>query len=161
MMPLRTPLKMVARLARLYIHLWVLQACAAIMGTGETTKSIVDDLTRQADAWDAAIQGKDWAAMSANMANDFRHIRANGDVSDRAAFLAFIMSPRLDIDPYQAEDFDVRLFGEDVALVSGRTRMTGTFDGAPFKSHYRYVDVYARIKGKWKVVNVQITPMSD
>ncbi|MEC5163128.1 MULTISPECIES: nuclear transport factor 2 family protein [unclassified Janthinobacterium] len=123
MMPLRTPLKMVARLVRLYIHLWVLQACAAIMGTGETTKSIVDDLTRQADAWNAAIRDKDWAALDANMANDFRHIRANGDVSNRAAFLAFIMSPRLAVNPCQAEDVE---------------------------SHYRYVDVYARMKGRWK-----------
>lgn len=56
------------------------------------------------------------------------------------------------------EDFDVRLYG-DVALLSGRTRMTGSYDGKAFASHYRYIDVYVRRQGVWKIVSVQITKM--
>ena len=69
------------------------------------------------------------------------------------------MDAKLTIDPYTVEDFDVRLFG-DVALLSGRTRMTGRFDGKPFTSHYRYIDIYVKRNGAWKIVSVQITRMA-
>jgi hypothetical protein len=52
----------------------------------------------------------------------------------------------------------VRVY-RDTALVSGRTRMTGTYDGKKFTAHYRYIDTYIRKKGNWQVVSVQITPL--
>lgn len=117
-------------------------------------------LTRQAHAWDAAIIRKDLPAVAANMAPDFRHIRDNGAVSDGAGFLGFIGSPKLVINPYTVDDLDVRLYG-DAALLSGTTRMTGSYDGAPFKAHYRYIDVYIKRDGQWRVASVQITAIPD
>ena len=67
-----------------------------------------------------------------------------------------LVSPDLQIDPYTVEEFDVRLYG-DVALLSGRTRMTGRYEGKPFTSHYRYIDIYVRRDGAWKIVSVQIS----
>jgi len=81
-------------------------------------------------------------------------------VAGKAAFLEAITSPRLVINPYSVEDMDVRFYG-DVALVSGRTRMTGSWDGKPFGSHYRYVDVYVRKDGQWRVSSVQITEIKE
>ncbi|MFO1340532.1 MAG: nuclear transport factor 2 family protein [Burkholderiaceae bacterium] len=127
-------------------------ALAAEVDSAATVRS----LTAQADAWDAAIVRKDRAAVEANMADDFRQIDGDGDVEDKASFLEGILSPKLVIHPYTVEDFDVRLYG-DVALLSGRTRITGAYDGKPWSSHYRYVDVYARRNGRWQVVNVQIS----
>ena len=118
--------------------------------------AIVEALTKQADAWDKAIVKKDRAAVAANMADDFRNIDGAGTVAGKAAFVDGLMDEKLVIDPYTVEDFDVRLFG-DVALLSGRTKMTGRFDGKPFTSHYRYIDVYAKRNGRWQIVSVQIT----
>ncbi len=132
-----------------------LQACALT-----TPADPVAELTRQSHAWDAAIIGKDMPAVAANMASDYRHIRENGAVADGPDFLAAIGSPKLVIDPYTVDDFDVRVYG-DVALLTGRTRMSGSFDGKPFKSHYRYIDVYVRRDGSWKVASVQITPIAS
>ena len=144
---------MTSKLALLFCV--ALQACATVPAADP-----IAVLTRQAGAWDEAIVRKDMAAVAANMAPEYRHIRDNGAVSDGAGFLAAIGSPKLAIDPYKVEDFDIRLYG-DVALVSGRTRMTGRYDGAPFKSHYRYIDVYVRRDGLWRVASVQITPVAE
>ncbi|WP_342114325.1 nuclear transport factor 2 family protein [Pseudoduganella sp. OTU4001] len=122
--------------------------------------SPAEKLAQQADAWDKAIINKDRAAIAANMAEDFRQISGTGGVAGKAAFLEFITSPKLVIHPYGVEDLDVRFYGE-VALVSGRTRMTGSYDGKPFSSHYRYVDVYVRKDGQWRVASVQITPVQE
>lgn len=136
-----------------------LAACAAPPASHEGAV-LASRLAHQADQWDRAIVAKDRAAIEANLAADFRQIDGRGDVHDRAAFVADLLDPKLRIDPYTVEDFSVRLYG-DVALLTGRTRMTGAYDGKPFKSHYRYIDVYARRDGEWKVVNIQITRIPD
>jgi ketosteroid isomerase-like protein len=122
--------------------------------------NVVTVLTHQADDWDKAIVRKDLAAIAANMADDFRQIRYNGSVVDRETFLHDITSPDLTLDPYTVEDLDVRVYGE-VALLSGRTHMTGRYAGEAFATHYRYVDVYVRRDGRWRVCNVQITSIPE
>jgi ketosteroid isomerase-like protein len=124
------------------------------------SQAVVAALTRQADAWDKAIVRKDRAAVEANMADDFRSIDGAGTVETRPVFVDGLMDAKLTIDPYTVEDFDVRLFG-DVALLSGRTKMTGRFGGKPFTSHYRYIDVYAKRNGRWQIVSVQITRLPE
>lgn len=121
-----------------------------------TTRAL---LAAQADRWDKAIVAKDYAAIEANMAAEFRNIDGNGAVADKQAFVRDLMDKDLQIDPYTVEDFDVRLYG-DTALLSGRTRMTGKYQGKAFTSHYRYIDTYVRRNGAWRVVSVQITKMA-
>jgi ketosteroid isomerase-like protein len=135
-------------------------SCCGPLQRPETKAAVVEALTRQADAWDKAIVKKDRAAVEANMADDFRNIDGAGTVGEKKAFVEGLMDAKLTIDPYTVEDFDVRLFG-DTALLSGRTRMTGTFDGKPFTSHYRYIDIYVKSAGQWKIVSVQITRLAQ
>lgn len=87
-----------------------------------------------------------------------RSDNGRGNVETKTSFVDALVSPDLQIDPYAVEDFDVRVYG-DVALLSGRTRMTGRYQGKPFASHYRYIDIYVRRDGEWKIVSVQISPI--
>lgn len=116
----------------------------------------VAKLTKLSNDWDAAIVGKRESAIAGNMAEDFRIIDGYGNVDGKAAFVRDIMDPKLVIDPYTVEDFEVRIYG-DTALLSGRTYMTGRHDGKPFSSNYRYIDIYVRREDAWKIVSVQIT----
>jgi len=116
----------------------------------------VAELTRLSDAWDKAIVRKDEKAIADNMAEDFRQIDPNANLETKQSFVAGIIDPKLTIDPYTVEEFEVRLYG-DTALLSGRTHMTGKYDGQAFESNYRYIDIYVRRNGAWKIVSVQIT----
>jgi hypothetical protein len=49
----------------------------------------------------------------------------------------------------------------DEALLCGRTRMTGSYAGEAFASHFRYVDTYVRQGDAWRVCSVQITPIRE
>ncbi|HEY8876579.1 MAG TPA: nuclear transport factor 2 family protein [Roseateles sp.] len=140
----------------------VLAALALAGGLAHATPpaALVARLKAQADAWDQAIVRKDRAAIERNMADDFRQIDGRGHVETKASFVDGLMSPDLVIDPYTVEDFDVRVYG-DTALLSGRTRMTGKYQGEAFKSHYRYIDIYVKRGGAWKIVSVQISRMPD
>ena len=93
-----------------------------------TDGALVERLKAQADAWDKAIVRKDRAAIEGNMADDFRQIDRAGNVETKTSFVDGLLSPDLQIDPYTVEDFEVRLYG-DTALLSGRTRMTGRYQG--------------------------------
>lgn len=117
-------------------------------------------LTAQADRWDKAIIRKDRAAIAGNMADDFRQIDGAGNIENKTTFVEGLVDPDLTIDPYTIDDFDVRLYGE-VALLSGRTHMTGNYQGRPFASHYRYIDVYVLRDGAWKIVSVQISRIPE
>ncbi len=139
----------------------VFQGCASVnRNHGNQDVLLIAALTRQADQWDKDIIRKDLPAIAANMAHDFRQIRKNGSVVNKETFLQDITSPDLVIDPYTVEDFDVRIYG-NVALLCGSTRMTGTFAGKVFRSHYRYIDIYVKRGGKWSVCSVQITPLPE
>ncbi len=145
----------------LFIRTILLAGTTALLPAGCATRGTdpapeIATLTRQADAWDKAIVAKDLAGIAANMCDDFRQIGPSGEVENRESFVRDLMSTELQIDPYTVEDFEIRLYG-DTALLSGRTRMTGRYAGTPFTSHYRYIDVYVRRGGQWKVCSVQAT----
>lgn len=131
---------------------------AAAAHTGLAVDAAV--LKAQAEAWDDAIVHKRRAAIEANMAPEFLHIGEDGALSGRAAFLDSILSDHLTIAPYAMEELQVRVFG-DAALLTGTTRMHGSWRGKPFSSHYRFTDTYIRRDGVWRVVQVQITALPD
>jgi ketosteroid isomerase-like protein len=139
----------------------LVQSCAPSAAPSAENKSdLVAALTAQGDAWDKAIIRKDRAAIEANMADDFRQIDGQGNVSVKKVFIEDLMSPDIEIDPYTVEDFDVRIYG-DTALLSGTTKMTGKYKGKVFNSNYRYIDIYVRRDGVWKVVSVQTSSMPN
>ena len=123
---------------------------------GPHAADAVAQLTAQADRWDKAIVAKDRSGIESNMAEDFRQIDGAGNVESKRSFVEDLLSPALTIDPYSVEEFEVRLYGA-VALLSGCTRMTGRYEGKPFATHYRYIDVYVRRDGAWRIVSVQIS----
>jgi hypothetical protein len=87
-----------------------------------------------------------------HLAEEFVSIEADASVLDKAAFLRRTAegSP---FATYRLEDVAVSFYG-DVALV----RATGSWvatNGSQGVS--RYVDVYARLEGAWRVVSAQIT----
>jgi ketosteroid isomerase-like protein len=137
-------------------------AALAVSGLAQAAPpaELVAQLKAQSDAWDQAIVRRDRAAIEANMAEDFRQIDGRGNVETKASFVEGLVSPDLVIDPYTVEDFEVRVYG-DTALLSGRTRMTGRYQGQAFKSHYRYIDIYVKRGGAWKIVSVQISRIPE
>ncbi|MDL5032409.1 nuclear transport factor 2 family protein [Pelomonas sp. APW6] len=127
-------------------------------GTPAAEAEIKAQLQAQAERWDRAIVAKDRAAIAGNMAEDFRQIDGEGHLEDIDSFVAGLMDPQLQIAPYTVQDFEVRLYG-DVAVLSGRTHMSGSYGDKPFETDYRYIDLYVKREGQWKIVSVQITKL--
>jgi ketosteroid isomerase-like protein len=137
----------------------VLLAAGAVQAVAaDRSADVIAQLKQLSDKWDQVIVAKDAAAIAGNMAEDFRIIDRRGNIEGKQQFVDGILDPKLTINPYTVEDFEVRLYG-DTALLSGRSHMTGTYEGKPFESNYRYIDIYVRKAGVWKIVSVQITAL--
>ena len=54
------------------------------------------------------------------------------------------------------DDIRVRLLG-DAAIVTGRTRATGTYQGSAASVILRFTDVFVRVDTRWQVVASQGT----
>lgn len=135
-------------------------AASAVTASAETDAATRAQLITQADAWDKAIVRQDRAAIEANMHAGFFQIGSRGERSARAEFINDLMDPKLKIAPYVVENLEVHLHG-NTALLTATTRMTGQYDGKPFNTHYRYIDVYLRENGAWKIVSVQTTGIAE
>lgn len=152
--------RLISKAACIATVLLAVAACTTHGPQAPADAETVALLKAQADRWDHAIVRKDKAAIEDNMADDFRQIDGQGHVETKASFVADLVSPDLVIDPYTVDGLDVRLYGE-VALLSGTTRMTGRYQGKPFTTRYRYIDVYVRRSGAWKIVSVQVSKLPD
>jgi ketosteroid isomerase-like protein len=136
----------------------LLVSCSNVPPSSNDAAATTAALTAQSERWDKAIVAKDRAAIQANMAEDFRQIDSAGNVETKASFVEGLVAPELKIEPYTVEEFEVRLYG-DVALLSGRTLMNGTYEGKAFTTHYRYIDIYVKRDGAWKIVSVQVSKL--
>lgn len=150
---------------RAAIKLLALTFTLAVSLGGCVTNSIADQnaslqLRQQADAWDRAIIRKDREAIARNMAEGFRQIDSQGHLSDKSAFLTGITSDKLVIYPYEVEEVEIRFYGS-TALITGTTKLHGTYNGKSFKTHYRYTDTYIRQAELWLVVHVQTTEITE
>src|ERR1044072_7500491 len=125
------------------LALAALATASALAFGADARDSDAATLKKLSDAWDAAIIRKDERAIADNMAEDFRQIDPRANLETKKSFVAGIRAPKLTIDPYTVEEFEIRQYG-DTALLSGRTHMTGKYDGKPFESNYRYIDIYDR-----------------
>jgi len=99
-----------------------------------------------------AVQASDAAWFEQNLADDFLNSGADGALLDRRGFIAHIARPP-GITGLRASDVRIRVLG-DFAVIHGRTAYTKA-DGSAGTG--RYLDVYALIKGKWKVVAAHVT----
>lgn len=133
------------------------EPAATTVSSSASRAQWVAKLLAQADQWDKAIVRKDRAAIEANLADDFRQIDGQGSLESKQSFVDGLMAAELELQPYTVEDLDLRLYGDNTALLSGRTRMRGKYQGEPFETHYRYTDVYIRQGEAWKIVSIQIS----
>ena len=106
---------------------------------------------RLAAAW---VKG-DRAFIEALLAPDWTVIDQSGRVLTKQQVLteAFESSDRR-IDAMEIDDVRVRLFGT-TAVVTGRTRATGSYRGTSAFAQLRFTDVFVHDGGRWRVVASQ------
>jgi ketosteroid isomerase-like protein len=91
---------------------------------------------------------------------DFVCIESNGSIVSRATYLK---NWATDYDQsgcisFTYSDEHIRIFG-DIAFVRSKTTAVRKINGKSTTSHTIYTDSYKKENGKWKCIQVQITPV--
>ena len=110
--------------------------------------------------WLNAHRRLDVSALDGLMALDYAQIDADGRVVGREEVLASLRSGTRNWEEAYSDEHSVRIFADEVAVVVGRWRARGTNAGRPFDYAARYVAVWVRGKGGWRMVSDQATPIA-
>jgi hypothetical protein len=145
-------------------HSCVLSRMVAVLLLAALATGCDDDPPRATTARDEAILvemqqvlAKAWVdgdrgTIERMIAPDWNGTGPDGRTIDRAEVLTQVFEKRvhkihrLEIDAVQA-----RAFGE-AAVVTGRTRGAGEFDGVPYDVVIRFTDTFVRRDGRWQAV---------
>lgn len=104
---------------------------------------------------DAHLRG-DVPTLARLMADDYLKIESNGTVSDRATTLAAYTPETRYWEKAEGDEYIVHLYG-DTAIVIGRWSARGMNNGERFDYRARFLSVYVRRNGEWKMTAEQST----
>ena len=109
-----------------------------------------DVLQFERDACKAFLDA-DPAALERVLTPDFTLTLSNGDVSTRADEINELHSGKVHYDVFENYDMVARVYGEDIAVVLGKTRVKGTADGRPFNRVVQFTDTLIKRDGRWQL----------
>jgi Domain of unknown function (DUF4440) len=91
------------------------------------------------------------AALERVLTPDFTLTLSNGEVSTHADEINELRSGRLHYDVFENYDMLARLYGNDTAVILGKTRVKGIADGKPFDRIVQFTDTLIRREGRWQL----------
>jgi len=115
-----------------------------------------DDIERLELQRTQAIVNGDMGTLDVLYANEFFYNRAGGDSMTKAAFFAFATSGDVKVRRLVVEGMNIRVYG-DTAVVTGIQHIDVNLKGEDRKIDLRYLHVWVKGPGGWKLVARQAT----
>jgi ketosteroid isomerase-like protein len=109
-----------------------------------------DVLQFERDACKAFLDA-DPAALERVLIPDFTLTLSNGDVNTRADEINELRSGKVHYEVFENYDMLARLYGDNTAVVLGKTRVKGTADGKPFDRVVQFTDTLVKRDGRWQL----------
>jgi len=114
------------------------------------------DLARAAHDYDQAQVTSNRAELERLIADDYRLHNSGGQAQDKASFIADQIAPGYRLEPFTVEEKVEKVMGS-AAILGGVARAKGTAGGEAFDVKLRFIDVWEKRDGAWKVVFSQAT----
>ena len=123
-------------------------------------EDVVQELTKIKQRWSEAEMNRDIPYLDQLWADDAEFGTALGTVVNKQQLIELIKGTDRKIDELHSDDIHVRLYG-NTAIMTDHTTMRGLYKGAPFGGDYRYIRIFVKQGGKWRVELVQATPLKS
>jgi len=95
---------------------------------------------------------KDPNALGEILADDLIYTHSNGLQDGKQSFIKSIATGTVTYQDIEISGDTVRLYGPELAVVTGQMKTTTVVDGKSNPLRLRYTDVYAKRKGRWQMV---------
>ena len=124
--------------------------------TGDVARELAQIEQKIVKAW---LEG-DWKTIESILAPDWSVIDLTGRVLTKAQVLQELGSGERKIESGSVDDLNVRIFG-DIAIVTGRSVLSGAYQGKRVSVVQRFTDVFAKRNDRWQVVASQGTQVNQ
>jgi ketosteroid isomerase-like protein len=101
--------------------------------------------------WNEAQVNRDARTLDAMLGTDFVNTEYDGEVSDKAKFLADIRDPQFNLSTLTIQDLKVSMYA-DSAVVVGIYHTKGTYQSKPYEHWGRFTDTWVFTEGRWQCV---------
>jgi ketosteroid isomerase-like protein len=101
--------------------------------------------------WNEAQVNRDARTLDAMIGTDFVNTEYDGEVSDKAKFLADIRDPQFNLNTLTIQDLKVSMYA-DSAVVVGIYHTKGTYQAKPYEHFGRFTDTWVFTEGRWQCV---------
>lgn len=119
------------------------------------------EMIRIADAFDRAQLAQDQPALEAFVDDRLVFIESSGKRSGKKEFIDGWMGAGVKYDAIMLIDRVVTPLGSDAFIVSAETTLSGSSEGKPFSSRFRFSDTFRRQDGHWRAVHIQVTRIGN
>ena len=107
----------------------------------------------------SAVAARDAAKLRALYAADFTHTHTSGKVDGRDARIVSLLAGEPTIELARVEEVTIRVLHADTAVLTGRSPIQRS-DGAGGTRDVRWIQVYVRSDGEWKLAASQATGLT-
>ncbi len=97
-----------------------------------------------------AMTKKDAAYLQTILAEDLTYTHSNGLVENKTQHIENIKSGFIEYRSMQPESANIQVF-KKTAVINGFVRVGGVYKDTEFNIRLRYMDVYIKKRGKWKL----------
>jgi ketosteroid isomerase-like protein len=118
----------------------------------------VNEVLQVEKDWVKALLEKDSVAMEHILADDYTQIAEGGQVLGKVQALAAFSAPHRNWELAESTDHKIRIYG-DTALMIATWRSKGENLGVAFNYQARFLAVYVKRQGAWKMVADMATPV--
>jgi hypothetical protein len=101
--------------------------------------------------WNEAQVNRDSRALDGMIGATFVNTEYDGEVSDKAKFLADIKDPHFNLTNLTIQDLKVSMYA-DSAVVVGTYKTKGLYQGKPYEHLGRFTDTWVFTEGRWQCV---------
>lgn len=110
------------------------------------------DAVKAADkAWAEATVKGDKAALTALLAEDLTYVHSTGDIDTRQMFIDNLSNGVRKYTRIDHENMDVRVYG-NTAVLQATARIETVQKGKAGPAHLRFIHVWVKQGGKWRMV---------
>ena len=109
-----------------------------------------DVLHFERDACEAFLDANP-AALERVLTPDFTLTLSNGEVSTRENEINELRTGKVHYDVFENYDMKARIYGDNMAVVLGKTHVKGTAEGQPFDRVVQFTDTLIKRDGRWQL----------
>jgi len=142
-----------------YLRLFFLLSMGILTLTAQAQKTEDEVLQTQVRRFQALIEN-DQEAMQQLLADDLIYTHSNAKADNKQEFMATLKSQKTIYKSVQPDEVKIRLIGS-VAIITGKADVVIEQEGKTNTLHLRFMDVYAKRKGRWQQVGWQSTRMPE